>query len=95
MTDYEHTYNEEWRDIIEPNGTLDMDALKKELHDFSFLMSQASEVYCEVTGNRLSKTTYNASAVIGEFHAKLDDWIEEAIAEQVEDGTLIRGEIVP
>lgn len=83
--DYESTYDRDWRSIIEPDGRLDWDTLKRELHDFSFLMQQASEVYCEVTGNRLSKTNYFASAVISVYNEQLDELIDEAIKEAATD----------
>jgi hypothetical protein len=73
MTDYEQKYEDHWKDIIEPNGKLDMDAIKRELSDFSMVMEQVSKVYDHVTGGRISKVNTMASAVIGEADSHYED----------------------
>ena len=51
----EKTYKEFWKGIIENDGEVDMEQVKKELHDFHTLMGNVVEVYCHITGNQISK----------------------------------------
>ena len=67
--DYEKNYEQHWKHIIEPDGKLDMDAIKRELSDFWNVMEQVGKVYDHVTGGRISKVNTAASAVIGEAEA--------------------------
>jgi hypothetical protein len=63
--DYEATYDEFWRALVEnPDGTLNLDQVKRELHDYRWMMSQVPEVYSHVTGGILSKPNYEARSVI-------------------------------
>lgn len=55
-----------WKDIVYKDGKLDEEQVLKELYDYSFLIRQASLVYCEVAG--LSKTNYNAETIIQELN---------------------------
>lgn len=69
---HEQVYEEFWKDIIEPNGQIDMDALKRELFDYWTFMNEASKVYYAVTGGRISKVNTNADTVINE----IEDYFE-------------------
>jgi hypothetical protein len=60
VSDYERTYDEFWRDIIEPNGQINVDQLKRELHDYWTV----SEVYCAITGGVVSKPLTEPKTVI-------------------------------
>ena len=64
MKDYEQTYEDHWKSLVEIEGILDMDAVKRELHDYWTFMQSVSEVYCHVTGSRISKPNTCAKAVI-------------------------------
>jgi hypothetical protein len=55
-TDYEQTFDEFWREIVvNPDGTLNLDALKRELHDYRALLENVPEVYAHVSGGKVSK----------------------------------------
>lgn len=82
--DYEITYDSDWKQIIEEGGVFNVDQIKRELHDFSFLMEQASKVYDHVTGGKLSKTTYTAQTVTTEA----DDYLNTLCDEAVKDALL-------
>lgn len=56
-----------WKDIIYKDGKINEEQVMKELEDYSFLMEQASIVYCSITNGLLSKTNYNAETIIAEF----------------------------
>lgn len=76
--DYEKVYEEFWKGIVEDeNGNLNIDQVKRELSDFKFIIDQLPYIYCEVTGNRLSKHMYPASSVISAFNSHLEDLREE------------------
>jgi hypothetical protein len=69
MKDYEQNYEEYWKELIEPDGKLDMDALKRELYDYWVAIENVGEVYCHITGNRFSKPNTLASVMIDEADA--------------------------
>lgn len=47
-------YDDFWRPILEKDGELDIEQLKKELFDFCQLIDAAEKVYCHVTGGAAS-----------------------------------------
>jgi len=63
----ENEYKDYWKKLIEPNGVVDIDEVKKELYDYGVLMHEVSKVYDHITGGRLSKTNYPASVIIDEY----------------------------
>lgn len=71
-----------WKGIVcHPDGTINIDQLKKELHDFSYVMAQVPKVYCHITGDKLSKIMYPAETVI----AVADDHLKEIIDQELKD----------
>jgi len=61
----EQDWEEFWKEIIlNPDGSINLEQLKKELSDFSIVMEEVPKVYCHITGNTLSKCTYLAEEVI-------------------------------
>ncbi len=64
MKDYEQTYEEHWKDFCEKEGVPDMDAIKRELHDYWIVMGEVSKVYDHITGGKLSKPNTRAESVI-------------------------------
>ena len=68
-----------WKELVcDENGNVDVEQLKKELYDYSCLMSQVPIVYEHVTGGRLSKPNYSASVVTNSadehFQGLIEDW---------------------
>lgn len=63
-----NTVNEHWefwKPIVEnEDGTINIEQVKKELSDFSFVIEQVPKVYCAITGDLLSKCMYDANTVI-------------------------------
>ena len=67
MQDYERSYEEFWKDLIEnEDGTLNKDRLKRELHDYRMIIENASKIYDHVTAGRFSKPNALAEDVIAE-----------------------------
>lgn len=58
--------------------------VKNELTDYHFLLEQVPKVYEHVTGGRMTKTNYYASAVISVADEALNERIEEALADEAE-----------
>lgn len=79
--DYEKTYDDFWKPLVEKDGALDLDAVKRELHDYCTFMRNAAEVYCHVTGNRISKVNTDPAAVIGEADARTQEAVDAAVRE--------------
>ena len=66
-------YNEFWKSIVEKDGKLNIEQVKKELADYYFVMKQVPKVYSHITGGKLSKIMYEAETVI----AHADDYEQE------------------
>jgi len=66
MTDYEQTYEDFWKGIVEVNGVLDPDKVKRELHDYRTLLRSTAKVYSHVTGGRISKQNTDPDVVCSE-----------------------------
>lgn len=70
-----------WKDIVAPNGVLDLEQVKRELYDFWVVMQQVPKVYDHVTGGKVSKIMTDPDAVI----ALADDAVNDLINDCVED----------
>lgn len=82
MQDYEQTYEEFWKRLVEnEDGTLNKDAVMRELHDFHFMIEEVPKVYEVVTGGMLSKPNYHARGVIQAF----EEYVERLVDEAFED----------
>lgn len=53
--DYEQTYETYWKEIVEEDGKINLDQVKRELHDALTLSNSISKVYCHITGGLVSK----------------------------------------
>ena len=63
----QRVFSEFWRDIvIKPNAEWDLEQIKRELYDYRMLMLNATRVYMELTGGRISDLTTNPDVVIDE-----------------------------
>lgn len=72
-----------WAELF-PGGASN-DDIQKELSDFHFMMREVPKVYMAITGGKLSKPNYHASTVIGEFEQYMEDCINDAVKEAIED----------
>lgn len=81
----EENWDQFWKDIVtNPDGSINLDQLKKELADFSFVMEQVPKVYCHITGNRMSYITYKAEDVIRVADDHFNEQLREAIKDEDE-----------
>lgn len=67
MREVNRIFKEFWEDIVMKDGKLDIDQVKRELHDYHFMLESVPKVYMEITGGRISKPNTSPSAVIDEF----------------------------
>lgn len=89
----EQCYDDFWKEIVEnEDGSINLDQIKKELFDFCFMMDNTAEVFCEVSGNRISKPMTPASGVICCFQDLVDETVRREIDDLVECGELVRAE---
>ena len=80
----EQVYQEFWKDIIcNEDGSINIEQLKKELHDYSRVLDNVPAVYCEVTGGLLSYPTYKSETVLNIFREKYYDkaWAVDLLAD--------------
>lgn len=65
MEDYEKDYQDFWKEIVEnPDGSLNLDQVKRELSDYHSFMGTAAEVYMHITDGKISKIQTTAGAII-------------------------------
>ena len=84
--------HEFWDEIIlNDDGSVDLEAVYAELHDYRFLMGEAVRVYWDITCGQMSKPNYYAADII----AVADECVQKQIREEVvsvlldiEDGTM-------
>lgn len=70
---YEKDWQEFWAFIIlDKDGNVNLEQVKKELHDFRALMQRMSKLTFELTAGSLSYSNYEASVIIGE-HERIFD----------------------
>lgn len=80
--DPQEAFDDFWKDIVcDPAGFFDPDAVKKELYDYHFIMTEVGEVYSYITGGQLSKPNYYANVV----KAKADEFQTQLIEDQFQD----------
>jgi flagellar biosynthesis/type III secretory pathway protein FliH len=79
-----------WKEIVNnDDGTINIEQVKKELADFSFVMEQVPKIYCHITGDKMSKVTYHADDVIREADNHYRQCFEE---DQTEDKCRVNAE---
>lgn len=82
MNEVEKLWQSHWKAICtHPNGSIDLEQIKKELYDFSFLLEQVPIIYCAVTGGKLSKPYYPSRVVIDAFEDHVETLIDDYISD--------------
>jgi hypothetical protein len=93
--DWYKDYEEFWKPILEKDGVLDMNQLKKELSDYHFAMKNVPKVYMHITNDLMSKINYDADTVIDQADQCESDRTSEAIKDKLESlGYLNEGESI-
>ncbi|WP_226035754.1 hypothetical protein [Aquibacillus saliphilus] len=86
MEKYERVYDEFWKDIVEENGKVNLDQIKRELADYRQLLNDVPKVYEEVCG--LSKANTRPDYVINYLndHYIVKEYALDDLKDFVEDG---------
>lgn len=72
-----------WKDILVlPDGSIDVEQLKKELADFSQLIRNVPEIYMTATGGMISNPLTTQDAVL----SVIGDYLSETYDEGYEEG---------
>lgn len=74
MKEYEKTWEEFWKDICAQDEKLDLDQIKRELHDYKVLLDEVSVVYDVLTGGKISNPFADKDTVlkyVEEYYAGL------------------------
>jgi hypothetical protein len=83
-----------WKPIVTfPEGNINLEQVKKELADFSFIMEQVPKVYCHITGSTLSKIMYPADTVIRVADDYFSEKLKEAIKDELEEQQATTGAV--
>ena len=86
----EQVFQEFWADIVcNEDGSINMEQVKKELSDYSFMLDEVPKVYSEVTGGLLSKPNYYAESVLSVFRERFEDkaWAIRLLPDDWDDVT--------
>ena len=75
MSDVNKVYEEFWKFIIELDGEIDFEQVKRELYDYRIVMQEVSKVYCEITEGKFSKPNTKAEYII----EVVDEYNEELL----------------
>lgn len=79
-------WEEFWKDICtNEDGTLNLEQIQRELADFHFMIKHVPKVYCTVTGDTLSKPTYDSKTVIKYYENHLNEVVSDRFDEVIEE----------
>lgn len=85
MAEVNQVFDDLWAKIVlNPDGSLNVEQVKRELFDFKIVMGEVGKVYMEISGGRLSKLDYTAEAVLGVVEEVNLAWLEECVEEDRE-----------
>jgi hypothetical protein len=88
--DYKQDWEEMWADICtNKDGSLNLDAIQRELSDYRWMMSEVSDVYDDVTGGKASKPNTAAFEIIAIVNERFNEYADEAIEEYKADTEVI------
>lgn len=84
----ENGWQNKWKEILEnPDGSINVEQLKKELSDFDDLIDRMSTLTCFITRDRLSYPTYPVRTLIGVMEEIQEEERELQKREDSEDGS--------
>jgi hypothetical protein len=87
LPNYEQVWQDFWKEICtKPDGSLDVEQVKKELADYHGIMGEVATVYDTLTMGHISKPNTKASAVISEVQAIQQRELDENWSEAYQEG---------
>jgi len=82
-SDYQQVYDEFWKHLVETDGVLDTEQVKKELCDYYNMIQEMMTLTYDLTDGLLSYPSYKASTILMEHGAICDKVVAEAVEEEV------------
>ena len=89
MNNVNAVYEEFWKSIIEPDGEIDFEQVKKELFDYWVVIHEVSKVYCEITNGKFSKPNTAAEYII----EAVEEYYENCLSAAVDDRLPVPGDV--
>jgi len=87
--DVEKVWRDFWAPLLEKDGAVDIEAVKRELFDYANLLDEVPRVYMHVSGGMISKPNTHASAVISvaddNESERWDEREKEVLADRMTD----------
>jgi hypothetical protein len=83
MNSPDEVYESFWKGLVEKNGVLDLEEVKKELFDYHTLLQEVPLVYEHVTGGAASKAHTKAEVIISLAEDHYNKWTEICVAEAI------------
>jgi DNA helicase IV len=80
---YQQVYDEFWKHLVETDGVLDLEQVKKELCDYYNMIQEMMTLTYDLTDGLLSYPNYKASTILTEHGAIDDKVVREAVEEAV------------
>jgi hypothetical protein len=85
-TDYDRTWEDVWKPFVTlEDGSVNLDAVKRELHDYHLLMNSVSAVYWSITDGLISKPGADPYVVLSiaqeSEETRYRDWLADEITE--------------
>lgn len=91
----EQNWQENWKEICtHPDGSINLEAIKCELSNYSIILEEVPKVYCYVTNNKLSKPHTSSDYIIQYFNEELQRSYDEGHKEGYKQGLLDAIEIL-
>lgn len=95
----EQDWCEFWRSLVtKPDGSIDLEQIKKELSDYKILLDNVPIVYSHITGGILSYPTYDAKTVIQcteeYYNESIVGIIKDDFLEFISDGNVTKEELI-
>ena len=87
-SEVEKVYQDFWRPIVERDGCVDMEQVKKELFDFWQVMQSVPKVYCYITDNQVSKILTDPDVVCNladEYYRKQESFCSHCACQSCYD----------
>jgi len=82
-------WNSIWKDILEnPDGSLDVDCVRRELHDYAVLFKSVQSVYSRLTGGEINHPFTPVDSVIAYtdlYYADMQQWASNQAEDQQEE----------
>ena len=78
MEPYQIEYEKTWKELIEVDGEINLDQVKRELFDYANLIAMATQVYFYATGGKTGNVRTMPERMVELIEERVQELIEEA-----------------